>query len=459
MKLLSINYRFILNTALLIISALFIDIKYVSLVAFVGFIFIFFKLPNKYFAHPILLILLLIFTDASFIHADSQMKITEYRFNLADTPHSPLIWIYKTIACILSYLTVIIFFRLSKKFKLDYFSRNLLFFIITISSVYLFSLKSESNIINLNLTITYFFLTTTLMIRSCYLEYEDYGATSWNFIKKISPPIFDNSYFLRHSINKSPSELTPTISHTAITKKTIHFLIFYSLGFILNKIFFSNDEIILLKVPNLELTSPNLIVELGKSRFLLAISIFLKGLLFILNTMSLTLFLESAYIIFGYEIKEHFKFKFQSNSFSEFFSNIMPMHSDLLKSVFIFPGFKYFSKYTNSRALIYIGIFIVIFLVGFGINVMKFLSFQGNFNLTAGIFKLLLTDIISYLIIVVCILLFKANLTVKLFPRILLNLLFVFILGVVTYVRFKSLTVPLTDKLNLLSYIFLGTTF
>ena len=351
-----------------------------------------------------------------------------------------------------------------KKINLNYFLRNILVFCIAISSIYLFAINLKSTMFDLTFITVLFLITSTLLIRSLFLSYDDDKGNLWDLVKKITPPVFDNGYFLRHTFNEPFTNPSPSILNTQITYKLVHFILLYSFGIILNKLFFADisntyNLISFNSLPNLELNSPQLLIQMNASRISLTISIFLKGLIFILNIMSLSLVVESAYLIFGYNIKEHFSYKFQSESFSQFFSQTMPMHSDLLKNVFIYPGFNFFIKYTKSRFIMYLGVFFIIFLIGFGINVIKFLSFKGNFDLGFGIYRIFLTDLISYLVISFSIILFKAKSHIGLFIKVVLNLLFIFLLGIVVYIRFKSLTVDLDDKLNLLIYAILGLRF
>lgn len=445
----------LLNTALMVFACYLIGYEYIFIVATIGFIFIFFKIPLKLVTSPVTTLFFYLLSDNAFKHTDSYLFLAEKKLNLGFTLNTLNLVLDKIFGIFFAIVFSFILVKILSKMKLNEIWRNGLLLMTIVFSLPIIHLGSIIPLLSKNFSYIFFSVFCIYVVRATQLP-ESKLETFFIFLKETTPPFFDNGYFVRHSSKEKTT--FPQISSTAITRKLTYFLAIFIFGTVVSKYLFASDFWMIevsgkSLLPNLNLYSLQFHISHQTPKQLLALCIFFKGLLFITNILSISLISEAAYLIFGYDINAQFSWKFQSKGFAEFYTQTIPMHADYLKNAYIFPISRYLSKYTNSKPIIYAGI---IFSVLFGsslLNVMKFLMLSNSSDFIFPLINTIKSEIACYTLIALVIFLFRANRRLPQFAIILQNLFFVFVLGVVLLLRLQSGEYGLNEKILFFRYL------
>lgn len=283
--------------------------------------------------------------------------------------------------------------------------------------------------------------------------------TFFNFREFLSnnlPVFFDNGYFLR-SDTHSGAEGT-WMGSPELTSKMTYFIFLYTFGKIINYYVYGVDVFLDLPInpsllPVLDSVPPSFYINAQYPQWKIFLSTFFWGLIFIIKYMSISLVVESSYIIFGYNLKSTFDYKFNSKSFSSYFTSTMPMHSDFIKESFIFPAIEFAMPFFKKRILFYFIIFLSVIFGGMCFNLIKFSFLFTRFGLWELVIKTLLNDLIYFSVLAGLVLLIRPPRKQGWFFSAGLNILFIYLHGVLLLIKVNYFVIPSYEKWKLILYL------
>lgn len=295
-----------------------------------------------------------------------------------------------------------------------------------------------------------------VLMRSIQGKIERKFSNLKEFISNNLPVFFDNGYFLR-SDTHSGAEGT-WMGSAELTKKMTYFIFLYSLGKVINYYVYGVDILLDQPInpsllPVLDSVPPSFYISANYPQWKIFLSTFFWGLIFIIKYMSISLVVESSYIIFGYNLKSTFDYKFNSKSFSSYFTSTMPMHSDFIKESFIFPAIEYSMPYFKNRIVFFSIIFLSVIFGGLCFNLIKFSFLFARFGLWELLTKTLFNDLIYFSVLAALILLIRPAKRQHWIFTIGLNIFFIYLHGLLLLIKVNYFILPGYEKWKLFLYL------
>lgn len=433
----------ILNFLMMSLAVATLESEYIILVSLLITSLFVFEIKSKY-ALMTLTVLLFTLSDIVFLQTDPQYEIKK---NIAELINTDSLSSFLKICVIL--LSLFALWQIEKKIsKIKTLNKNLIkaliLFILALATGAVIQLKN----INTAFVVYVYLILVLIIFRSMQIAF-DSTSSVLNYAKSIIPPFFDNGWYKRH---KNENEaLSINFKSILITKKIFLFSAFQIIAIGISKIYLNKNMFGLIDILQI---NPELIILESYSKIKIVTSIFLVGLQYIAQVLSFSLFAECAYLVFGFELNSQFKFNMIAKSYSSFISGILPMQTQFLKEVVLYPLINQSPLSSMSSIKFYIKCFIYIFIFGFILHFIRNYFLFYSFDLNLIFIRSVTNDFLYFGLIFILIFSFRKFRTKNKSFLFVLNVFFIFTQGVLIYLKRNFLFTSEAEKLKVIWYAF-----
>lgn len=433
----------IINFLMMSIAVAALDSQYVILVSLLITILYVFKIKNKY-ALMVLTVVLFSLSDAAFLQTDPQYVIKKNIVELFDVESAN---VFFKISSLL--VSLFLLFQLEKKIlHLKSLYKNL----IKVTLIFAIALIANKLVAYKNYkigeVIYLYVILALLLFRSMQIQFNS-SDKFLNYFRSIIPPFFDNGWYRR---NKNDCEtLSISFSNSQITKKISLFLFFQIISKAISAIYMNKSIFNLIDIIQV---NPELIILENYSQIKIIISIFLVGLQYIAQILSFSLFAECAYLVFGFKLNSEFKLSFNTKSYSSFINGILPMQTQFLKEVVLFPLINQSSLSSISSFKFYLKCFLYIFIFGFSLHFARNYFLFFSFNLSSIFIRSFFNDLLYFSLIFIFIIAFRKFKSKNRSFLLILNIFFIFTQGLLIYIKRNFLFTSEIEKMKVILYAF-----